>query len=261
MSTPTEDHLRTDVEFLPGSPDMPGAIALLRAVGLGFTPREVTVSHPGPRPIAFPFDDAAWERILSTAGARGFDLDMGNLERPRLTCHAGSVGTEVQFSGMAPPDQLLEVLLSTPGLILAVRGDGQDARWQGEENPNHYRWWYDGEWEHLPRIVDKRGRERIDVSGNPGRVISVAGVTLWAAQDLWFGPDAALVVDYDAIPSLPVGRLTDLGEGRWHVRLWDDGTPLDEVRKAQQTLRDHLGFDAAAERVDEIRAALKERAV
>lgn len=261
MSTPTDPaHLRTDFEFLRGSPDLAGAIALLRAVDPGFAPLEVTVTEPGPTPVTFPFDDAAWGRILETPGAWGFDLDMGDLKRPRLACRGGSVHTEVQLTGVAPPDDLVEVLLDSPGLILGVRGDGEDARWQGEQNPNHYRWWYDGEWEHLPRIVDKRGRERIDISGNPGRITGVAGITLWAGQDLWFGPDAGLVVDYDAIPSLPVGRLTDLGEGRWHVRLWEDGTPLEQIRKAQQLLRDHLGYDAAVERVDEIRAALIERA-
>lgn len=245
---------------MPGSPDLEGAVAIIRAADLGFRPVEVTVTEPGPDPVAFAYDADGWERILQTPGAIGFDLDMGNLETPRLSCRAGSIVTEVQLRGTAPPDDLLGTLLDTPGLVLAARGDAEDARWQGERNPNHYRWWYDGEWEHLPRVVDKRGRELVDVSGNPGRITSVAGIGLWAAQDLWFGPDAALVVDYDAITNLPVGRLTDLGEGRWHVRLWEDGTPLEEIRKAQQTLRDHLGFDAASDRADEIRAALTARA-
>ena len=175
-------------------------------------------------------------------------------------CRVSSVSTEVQLAGVAPPDHLLDALLDAPGLVLGVRGDGEDADWQGEEFPQHYEWWYDGEWEHLPRILDKRGRELIDVSGNPGRITSVAGIPLWAAQDLWFGPGAALVVDYPAVSTLPVGRLTDLGEGRLHVRLWEDGAPLEEVRKVQQIVRDHLGYDAATERVDEIRAALVEQA-
>lgn len=257
MSTPTEPaRVRTDFEFLHGSPDLSGAVALLRAAERGFTPREVTVTQSGPTPVAFPFDDSAWERILATPGAWGFDLDMGDLEEPRLGCRAGSVHTEVQLTGIEPPEGLVAVLLDTPGLIMGVRGDDEDARWQGEQNPNHYRMWYGGEWEHLPRTVDKRGRERIDISGNPGRITSVAGLTLWAGQDLWFGPAAALVIEYDAIGTLPVGQVTDLGEGRFHVRLWEDGTPLEEVRKAQQVLRDHLGYDAAAARVDEIRTAL-----
>ena len=261
MSTPTDPAaLETNFSFVEGSPDLPGAVELLRDIDPGFTPVEVTVTQPGPAPVVFPFDDTAWEQILQTPGASGFALDMGNLEEPRLQCTAGSVTTWVQLAGTAPPTGLVELLLGHPGLILGTRGDGNDAAWQGERFPQHYEWWYDGEWRHLPRVLDKRGRELIDISGNPGRVTMVAGLPLWAAQDLWFGPDAALVVDYDAIPTLPVGRLTDLGKGRWHVRLWEDGTPLEEIRKAQRTLRDHLGYDEAADRVEEIRAALTERA-
>jgi len=261
LSTPTDPaDLRTDFTFLPGSPDLSGAIALLRTIDPGFAPAEVSVQNPGPGLVTFPFDADAWDRILATPGASGFNLDMGNLVEPRLSCTVSSVGTEVQLTGIAPPDPLIEALLDTTGLVLGARGDSEDANWQGEEFPQHYQYWYDGEWEHLPRIIDKRGRELIDVSGNPGRITSVAGIPLWAAQDLWYGPGAALVLDYDAIATLPVGRLTDLGGGCWHVRLWEDGTPLEEVRKAQQVLRDHLGYDAATERVDEIRAALLERA-
>jgi hypothetical protein len=257
LSTPTEPaDILTDFAYLPGSPDLAGAVALLRDLDPGFTPAAVSVQEPGPDPVTFPFDAEAWDRILATPGTRGFDLDMGDLQKPSLSCTADTVGTEVQLAGVAPPTPLLEALVATPGLILGARGDWEDARWQGEEVPQHYEWWYSGEWKHLPRRVDKRGRELIDVSGNPGRVTSVAGVPLWAAQDLWFGPDAALVVDHAAIPTLPVGRLTDLGGGRWHVRLWDDGTPLDEIRRAQQLLREHLGYDAALERAEEIRAAL-----
>jgi hypothetical protein len=258
LSTPTDPtDLLTDFVHLPGSPDLSGAIALLRELDPGFTPVEVTVTEPGPTPVTFPFDASAWERILETPGAWGFEMDMGNLEEPSLSCTADAVCTEVQLAGVAPSADLLEALINAPGLILGVRGDSEDANWQGEEYPQNYQHWYDGEWEHLPRITDERGRELIDVSGNPGRITAVAGVPLWAAQDLWFGPAAALVIDHDAIPSLPVGRVTELGEGRFHVRLWEDGLPIEEVRKAQQVLRDHLGYDAATERVDEIRTALR----
>jgi hypothetical protein len=263
LSTPTEaNSLLAEFSFLPGSLDLPGAVSLLRAGDLGFSPVEVSVKHPGPAPVTFPFDDTAWDRILQTSGATGFDLTMGGLTKPRLSCTADSVGTSLQLAGCAlNATTWFDTLLATPGLILGSSGDGEDAHWQGEENPQHYRWWYSGEWEHLPRIVDKRGRELIDVSGNPGRLTHVAGIMLWAAQDLWFGPSSALVIAYDAIAQLPVGHLTDLGDGRWHVRLWEDDTPLEEIRKAQQTLRDHLGYDAAADRADEIRAALTARAV
>ena len=261
MSTPTDpNHLLADFSFLPGSLDLAGAVGLLSAGDLGFSPVEVTVKNPGPRLVTFPFDAAAWDRILQTPGATGFDLTMGGLTKPRLTCTADSFCTSLQLAGSALSGTWFEALLATPGLILGSSGDGEDARWQGEENPQHYQWWYSGEWEHLPRIVDKRGRELIDVSGNPGRLTHVVGIMLWAAQDLWFGPGSALVIAYDAVPTLPVGRLTDLGDGRWHVRLWEDGAPLEEIRKAQQTLRAHLGYDAASERVDAIRAALTARA-
>jgi len=246
--------------FLPGSIDVPAACALTRAVDLGFIPTTVRISTLRGEPLELPFDDDVWDAVVATPEVITLGLESGLLQ-PAANWSWSNTSVQFWLSGVRPTDTLLHGLLGSAGVLGGASGDATDARWQGETVINHYRMWFDKPWEDLPRVTDKWGEEVIDVSGNPGRITEVPGMRLWAAQDVWFGPASTLMIAYDAIPTLPVGHVTDLGEGRWHVRLWEDGTPLEEVRKAQQVLRDHLGFDAAAERLDEIRAALKERAV
>jgi len=239
-----------------GSLDLRRVGALLQASGLGFTPVEARILVHGDEALEVPYDETVWERIATTPDAYGFELNSG-LEGPSVSCGLRPVEDEVMVSETTPDPQLVETLAGLPGLLGGASGDFEDARWQGETSPNHYRMWFDGPWEQLPRTIDPRtGKEIIDVSGNPGRITDLPGMRLWAAQDLWFGPASALLIDHDAIATLPVGRVTDLGGGRYHVRLWEDGTSLDDIRKAQQTLRDHLRYDAAAARQDEIRSAL-----
>jgi hypothetical protein len=209
----------------------------------------------GAEQVDAPYDGAVWDTILSVPEVHGFELETDGSE-PSLSVDVFPDGAELMVSGSAPTESLVSAALELPGLIGGASGDATDARWQGETQINHYRMWFDGPWEHLPRTTDEWGDEIIDVSGNPGRITNVPGMRLWAAQDLWFGPGAALVIDHEAVATLPVGRVTDLGEGRWHVRLWDDGASLEEIRSAQQALRDHLGYDAAAGREQQIRDAL-----
>ena len=255
MSTLTEPRPWTIFTFLPGAVDVRRLCDLARTTDLGFRPTSVRIRSWGADQVEAPYDAATWDTILGVPEVHGFELETDGAE-PSLSAYVFPVQAEVMVSGAAPTAEFLAAALDLPGLVGGASGDATDARWQGETNPNHYRLWYDGAWEHLPRTTDEWGDEIIDVSGNPGRITDSPGMRLWAAQDLWFGPGAALVVAYDAIASLPVGRVTDLGEGRWHVRLWEDGTALEDVRTAQQALRDHLGYDAAAAREDEIRDAL-----
>jgi hypothetical protein len=255
VSAHTEPSDWTVFTFLPESVDVAGAAELLRRSGLGFDPTTVRLGVIGEESVELPFDDAAWTQITGTADLSDIELESGLLAP---SAHWSWSATSIQFSvsRVRLTDSLLRALLDTPGLLGGASGDATDARWQGETQVNHYRMWYDQPWEHLPRTTDEWGDEVIDVSGNPGRITDVPGMRLWPAQDLWFGPSSALVIDHAAIASLPVGQVTDLGHGRYHVRLWEDGTPLEGVRKAQQSLRDHLGYDTAVDRADQIRAAL-----
>ncbi|TDO50504.1 hypothetical protein EV651_120192 [Kribbella sp. VKM Ac-2571] len=257
MSRLTEPRNWTVFTFLPGSLDLRRACELVRSIELGFRPSEVTISAWGSGGITVPYDGAVWDTILSTPEAYGFRLETDGSD-PSLDCTLSSTDCQLMVSRAPSADSFIAALLNVPGLLAGASGDASDAHWQGETNPNHYRMWFDGPWEHLPRVIDEWGDEIIDVSGNPGRITEVPGLRLWPAQDLWFGPAAALAIDYEAIPGLPVGRVTDLGNGRYHVRLWEDGTPLTGIRKAQQALRDHLGYQAAEDRADEIRATLTE---
>lgn len=255
MSTHTEPSDGTVFTFLPGSVDVVGACALLRAAPLGFEPTIVRVSLLGEESVELPYDDDVWQKVTDTAEVTDLELESGILQ-PSASWSWTRTSTQFWLADVPPHEALLEALLDTPGLLGGASGDTTDARWQGETKLNHYRMWFDGPWEHLPRTTDGRGREIVDVSGNPGRITEVPGMRLWPAQDVWFGPAASLVVDLDEIATLPVGRVTALGEGRWHVRLWEDGASVEEIRKAQQVLRDHLGYDAAEARKDDIHSAL-----
>jgi hypothetical protein len=255
VSTHTDPSEWTVFTFLPGSVDVARAGDLLASGGLGFEPQTVRVSVLGEEAIERPYDDGVWQSLRETSGVIAIDLESGLLQ-PSATWSWTDTGVQVSISDVPAPAALVDRLVDVPGLLGGASGDATDARWQGETEISHYRMWYDQPWEHLPRTTDEWGDEIIDVSGNPGRVTDVPGMRLWAAQDLWFGPGSALVIAHDAIATLPVGRVTDLGDGRWHVRLWEDATPLEEVRKAQQVLREHLGYDAAEARVDAIRDAL-----
>lgn len=255
MSGPTEPRDVTIFTYLPGIVDVRRVCDLVRSCDLGFRPTGVRIRAWGADQVEAAYDDAVWDRILATPDVHGFALESEG-SSPSLECDVFPVGTEVMVSGVRPSPSLVERLVDLPGLLGGASGDHTDASWQGEEDPEHYRMWFDGPWEHLPRTTNEWGEEVIDVSGNPGRDTDVPGMRLWAAQDVWFGPASAVAIDYDRIASLPVGAVTDLGGGRYHVRLWEDGTPIEEIRKAQQVLRDHLAYDAAEAREDEIRDAL-----
>lgn len=255
MSAHTEPSSLTVFTYVAGSLDAADVGALHRSAGFGFTPTTVTIRAIGADPVELPYDDGVWDRIAGTADLRAVDFESGLLQ-PSLGWSWTPTHVQLWLADAPAPEGLLSALLAAPGLFGGAAGDGTDQRWQGETNPQHYRMWFDGPWEHLPRTTDRRGREIIDVSGNPGRMTDVPGMRLWAAQDVWFGPAAALVIDHAAIPgldtALDTARVTDLGDGRWHVRLWEDGTPLPEIRRAQQAVRDQLGFDAALAREDEL---------
>lgn len=229
--------------------------AALRTSELGFRPTDVVIRPSGADSVELPYDEDVWGTIGDTPDVEGLELDTDGSD-PSASCGVFPVEAELQVSGVLPSSSFLDAALALPGLIGGASGDGEDGRWQSETNPNHYRMWFDGPWENLARKVDNLGREIIDVSDNPGRITDSPGMRLWAAQDVWFGPGSALVIDHDAVASLPVGRVTDLGGGRWHVRLWEDDASVEEIRKAQQVLRNHLGYDAAESRADEIRDAL-----
>ncbi|RLV48174.1 hypothetical protein D9V37_19070 [Nocardioides mangrovicus] len=245
--------------FVPGSRPLSVWVDVLRRLPLSFTPTRVRVRVPGEDVPDIGFDDDTWHRSSTLEGATSVRLEqVENAGRDDervvavLQVTVARVVHEVLLSHVEANPELLAALLEAPGLIGGSRGDEQDATWQGETQPQHFEFWYPHDWQHLPRTTDRHGREIIDVSGHPGRISNVVGWRMWAAQDDWYGPGARLYVDLDALATLPLGEVTDLGEDRWHVRLWPDGASFEQIRTAQATLREHLGYDAAAARDDEI---------
>ena len=253
MSTPTDPtRLWSVFTFLPGSLSAVEVARLGLEVDLGFAPAGARLRVLGDDDVDTAFDSDLPARIAALADCTGFDVDGAEPLTGSFGFDTWRTNVQVSLRPAAPDPRLVRALVMHPGFIAGASGDAEDERWQSEDNPNHYRMWFDGPWEHLPRTTDDVGREVIDVSGNPGRMTDVPGMRMWAAQDTWFGAASALMIDHAAIASLPVGRVTDLGGGCWHVRLWEDGATLDEIRKAQQTLRDHLRYDEATARDDEI---------
>lgn len=187
----TERRCWTVFSFVADSLDLGAVTALVRETDLGFTPAMARVRVLGEPDAEMPFGDDVWDRVMSTEGAYGFVLSGPGGADPSFDAAVLSLSTEVMLSEAWPTPSLLESLVTAPGLIGGARGDATDAHWQGEDQVNQYRMWFDGPWEHLPRTIDSWGDEVIDVSGNPGRITQVPGLRLWAAQDVWFGPEAA----------------------------------------------------------------------
>lgn len=261
MSTPTEQtRIWSVFTFLPGSLSVADGARLVSDVDLRFTPTKVRLLIRGDDDLEPMLDLGQLpELIASQDDCWGLELDDDQVPSANLSIDATRVRSQLSLHGRVAPDpRLVSALVAHPGFIAGAAGDNVDVRWQSETSPDHYRMWYDGPWEHLPRTLDEVGREVIDVSGNPGRMTDVPGMRLWAAQDTWFGPDSSVVIDVSAVATLPVGRVSDLGHGRWHVRLWEDGAPLEEIRKAQQVFREHLRYDEAPAREDDIWDALTE---
>ncbi len=148
----------------------------------------------------------------------------------------------------------IEALTAHPAFTVAVYGDRDDCSWQGETSVSNYRM-FKRPYEHLPRTVDRRGREVIDVSGNSGRLRETLGMRLWAGAQVWFGPAADAIVGLDRVRSLPVGEVSELSGGRVHVRLFEVGDPMGEVREKQRIFEEWLRFDELEARREELLAA------
>ncbi len=148
----------------------------------------------------------------------------------------------------------LERLTAHPAFTTAVFGDSDDWLWQGQESICRYQQ-TGREYEHLPRTVDEWGEEVIDVSGNPGRLRNTLGMRLWAGAQVWFGPAADAIVGLDRVRSLPVGEVSELSGGRVHVRLFEVGDPIGQVREKQRIFEKWLRFDELEARRDELLAA------
>ncbi len=164
---------------------------------------------------------------------------------------AREISFEQEFENWAGQ---VERLTSHPAFTSAMLGDEDDRLWQGQRKISRYR--QTGRpYEHLPRTVDRRGREVIDVSGNSGRLRETLGMRLWAGAQVWFGPAADAIVGLDRVRSLPVGEVSELSGGRVHVRLFEVGDPMGEVREKQRIFEEWLRFDELEARREELLAA------
>jgi len=137
-------------------------------------------------------------------------------------------------------------------------GDGGDARWQGESSISKFE--LDGlEVPDLPRVVGRRGREVLDVSGNVGRWFDTFGARLWAGSRMWFGKAFDPVIPLDRVRSLPVGEVSDGPNGGVRVRLFEPGDSLQVVRERQRAVVEWLGFRRLEEHAEQIKAAYPDR--
>ncbi len=155
-----------------------------------------------------------------------------------------------------PPEQLIEKAAVLPGFVAALVGDGDDVFWQSADQVNTYEI-HGRAWEHLPKVHDEVfDRDKIDVSGNPGRRAPAPGMWLWAASKIWFGPGAFALVERERVLTLPVGRVASLADGVVVVELFELSDDLVAIRDAQRVFRDWLDYDGLEKRGAELAGAL-----
>lgn len=157
-----------------------------------------------------------------------------------------------------PPESLIEAATVLPGFVAAMVGDGDDVFWQSADQVNTYEV-HGRPWEHLPKVRDEVfDRDKIDISGNPGRRVPAPGLWLWAASKIWFGPGAFALIERERLLKLPVGKVLIRADGVVVVELFDLSDDLTDVRDAQRVFRDWLDYDGLEARGAELASVLSD---
>ncbi|MCE1178321.1 MAG: hypothetical protein LWW86_04735 [Micrococcales bacterium] len=223
---------------------------------LGFEPTWVQLNYYEGGSREVPFGPAARE-ALAGDGPMSWKIETERGWEGPSVGHNRTLHVDLVKAGRSLPTSTIEVLAQLDGFTIGLRGDAADHVWQSEKSLGNYRV-FGRPYEHLPTYRDRHGRERVDISGNPGRDSETVGLRMWAASDIWFGPEAGRALDYSRIHTIPVGALTELPNDRWHLHLYDLYDPIDEIRRKQSALRAHLDWDRleaeAPQRVAELRA-------
>lgn len=253
--------ISTSFNWWPGARSAAEVGDLLFSHDLGFEPNRVHFRVAGVDiDTAF---DARGHAVLKDSTVSHWSILIEPEEWGAPAIRGGHQTTleSMDFDGGVPPMETLDALARTEGFTLGTRGDGNDSVWQGETSINNYQV-YKRPYDHLPTVWDPVWkRDEIDVRGNPGRMSHTVGMRPWAGTDVWFGPAAARVMDYERVPTIPVGQLRSLGDDVWHLHLYDLDEPEAAIREKQAALREHLQWDEIEEdtprREEELRAALK----
>ena len=198
------------------------------------------------------------DAALNVPGASSIEV----LDRRRDNLVSVQDAGTMMFVGFSLPDgenaRAVELFSVHDAFTFGAVGDDDDAMWQGEDQPTKFE--LDGlEVPDLPRVVGRRGDERLDVSGNVGRWFDTFGARLWAGSRMWFGKAFDPVISLDRVRSLPVGEVSDGPNGGVRVRLFEPGDSLEVVRERQRAVVEWLGFRRLEKHAEQIKAAYPDR--
>lgn len=243
----------TYVCFLPGSLNAALFADLVANHHLGFAPTQLRTDRPG-RSGGVKYSAKALDRLrslepLAWATVEGSD---GSLSLSGIAGWPAQV--IVWKTERWPPEELIETAATVPGFVATMIGDGDDVFWQSADQINTYQV-YDRPWRHLPTVWDDVfGREKIDVSNNPGRQAPAPGMWLWAAAKLWFGPQSFRLLDRDRVVGLSVGNVTVRPDGIVTIALFDLDDDIDRIRDVQRRFRAALNYDGLEPRARQLAA-------
>jgi len=212
--------------FAEGSIDGELLAQLAGEVPLGFTPRTLMCDA---LPRAVRYGPKALER-LAAVGRFTYAEIIDSRDEGHEFSVSNSGGFVQQLLWNPAESASIEPITALPGLNAAYFGDSDDAFEQSHVGSDSW-----------------------------GRRVPLAGIWLWAASTMWFGPGAFGLIDRARLLTLPVGEVGERADGIIRVDLFPFewyASDLDAARERQRRFWEWLGLAALEARKSDIEAEL-----
>ncbi len=231
---------------------------------LRFSPKVIEAEALSKGPIKFK-KDVHLDKILNSEKIEDLELTIdGKFDKPSF--HIIRIERkEVQVImweapiDLTPPISELEELCSINGFNAAYCVDKDDWFWQSTDSINTYES-RKKDHSNLPKIIDKDfGREKIDISKNPGRKYLFPGMWLMSCYQMWFGEYFFQFVPKERFLAFPyANKIRELESGTVFIELYENPHECDkkENREIQAAFREWVGMDELEKKGPEIQNKL-----
>lgn len=240
---------RAMTSWVPGSLSVEGVARLAEGVGLGFAPRTMRGGWSPRRTVKV--TQQAWARLLAEGYGQSLDLEGegGDLQ----ISYVAMWGMEILIWTLDqwPNDwaTVLDEWSLSPGFTAGYVGDPDDQFWQSADHVSTYELFQRPVPTHKIVTDPETQWQRIDVSGNPGRMIGMPGFWFCAGASIWLAPPSFPILAEHRLRAF-AGAVPVATSSTIRIDLFDAAAPEATIRARQQALLDHLDLDAVLAGID-----------